>query len=307
MAIGRLRLKKHGYDFPPYRPPSEAESLLLRVTQGCTWNKCTFCSMYKDITFERRSLAEIKTDIHYARELYREMTKTVFIADSNSLVIKAGDMFEILDTLYGSFPNIERITSYARAKTLLKKSFDELKFIRDAGLTRLHVGLETGSGKLLEKIRKGITPDEFAEACIKVKDAGFELSIYVLLGLGGEDMWEEHAIETAALLSRIDPHYIRVRTLQPQPGSEIYADMLEGRFNKALPETVLKEQKKILENADVSSCYLSDHLTNYLPVNGVLPKDRKKMLSIINECLTALENDPAVKDRFSRKYRIKKL
>jgi hypothetical protein len=120
-------------------------------------------------------------------------------------------------------------------------------------------------------------------------------------------MWEEHAIETAALLSRINPHYIRVRTLQPQPGSEIYDDMLEGRFNKALPETVLKEQKKILENADVSSNYLSDHLTNYLSVNGVLPKDRKKMLSIINECLTALENDPAVKDRFSRKDRIKKL
>jgi radical SAM superfamily enzyme YgiQ (UPF0313 family) len=274
MAIGRLRLKKHGYDFPPYRPPSEAESLLLRVTRGCPWNKCTFCSMYKDIAFEKRSLAEIKTDIYYARDLYREVTKTVFLADSNSLVIKADDMVEILDTLYGSFPNIERITSYARAKTLLKKSFDELKFIRDAGLTRLHVGLETGSGKLLEKIRKGITPDEFAEACFKVKDAGFEISIYVFLGLGGEDMWAEHATETAALLSRIDPHYIRVRMLQPHPGSEIYADMLEGRFNKALSRTVLKEQKKFLENTDVSSSYLSDHLTNYLPVNGVLPKDR---------------------------------
>jgi radical SAM superfamily enzyme YgiQ (UPF0313 family) len=307
MVIGRLRLKKHGYDFPPYRLPSEAESLLLRVTRGCPWNKCTFCSMYKDVAFERRSLAEIKTDIYYARDLYREVTKTVFLADSNSLVIKADDMVEILDTLYGSFPNIERITSYARAKTLLKKSFDELKFIRDAGLTRLHVGLETGSGKLLEKIRKGITPDEFAEACFKVKDAGFEISIYVFLGLGGEDMWAEHATETAALLSRIDPHYIRVRTLQPQPGSEIYADMLEGRFNKALSRTVLKEQKKFLENTDVSSSYLSDHLTNYLPVNGVLPKDRKIMLSTINESLTVLENDPAVKEKFSRKDRIKKL
>ncbi len=263
--------------------------------------------MYRDIPFERRPLAEIKRDIHYARDLYREETKTVFIADSNSLVMKADDMVAILGALYGSFPNIERITSYARAKTLLKKSFDDLKLIRDAGLTRLHVGLETGSGKLLEKIRKGITPDEFAEGCAKVKDAGFELSVYVLLGLGGEEMLEEHAIETAALLSRIDPHYIRVRTLQPQPGSEIYDDMLEGRFNKALPETILKEQKKFLENADVSSCYLSDHLTNYLPVNGVLPKDRKKMLSIISEGLTALENDPAVKESFSRKDRIKKL
>ena len=263
--------------------------------------------MYKDITFERRPLAEIKMDIHYARELYREVTKTVFIGDSNSLVIKADDMVEILGTLYESFSNIERITSYSRAKTLLKKSFNDLKSIRDSGLTRLHVGLETGSGKLLKKIQKGITPGEFADACAKVKDAGFELSLYVLLGLGGEDMWEEHAIETAELLSRIDPHYIRVRTLQPQPCSEIYTDMLEGRFNKALPETVLNEQKIILENVDVSSNYLSDHHTNYIPLNGVLPKDRKKMLFTINESLIAFQNDPAVQKKFSRIDRIKKL
>jgi len=263
--------------------------------------------MYKDITFERRSLDEIRADINFAQKLYREVTKTVFIADSNSLVIKADNMVEVLNTLYKSFPNIVRITSYARAKTLLKKPFDDLKSIRDAGLTRLHVGLETGSGKLLKKIKKGINPEEFAEACAKAKDAGFELSLYVLLGLGGEDMWEEHALETAALLSRIDPHYIRVRTLQPQPGSEIYTDMLKGHFNKALPETVLKEQKIILENADVLSNYLSDHLTNYIPLNGVLPKDRKKMISFINESFTALENDPAVKERFSRKDKIRNL
>ena len=263
--------------------------------------------MYKDIPFERRSLTEIKTDICHAQEIYREVTKTVFIADSNSMIIKSDSMVEILDTLYESFPDIERITSYARAKTLLKKSFGDLKSIRDSGLTRLHVGLETGSGTLLKKIQKGITPVEFLEACSKAKDAGFELSLYVLLGIGGEDMWKEHAIETAKLLSRIDPHYIRVRTLQPQPCSEIYNDMLAGRFNKALPETVLNEQKIILENADVSSKYLSDHLTNYIPINGVLPKDRKKMLFTINESLTAFKNDPAVQETFSRKDRIRKL
>jgi len=307
MAIGRLRLKKHGYDFPPYRPPSEAESLLLRVTRGCSWNKCTFCSMYKDIAFERRSLEDIKRDICSARELYGDLTKTVFIADSNSLVIKTESMVKILTSLYESFPNIERVTSYARAKTLFKKPFDELKCIRDSGLTRLHVGLETGSDLLLERIKKGVTSDEFAAACIKVKDAGFELSLYILLGLGGEEMWEEHAFETASLLSRIDPDYIRVRTLQPQPGSEIYDDMLAGRFKKASHETVLKEQRIIVEKAKVTSSYLSDHITNYLPVNGVFPKDRGEMLFIIDKSLTALETDPSVKQRFSRKDSINKL
>ncbi len=263
--------------------------------------------MYKDIRFERRPVEDIKRDISAARELYRDITTTVFIADSNSLVIKTDNMVEILSSLYDAFPNIERVTSYARAKTLFKKSFDDLKRIRDAGLTRLHVGLETGSDLLLKRIKKGVTADEFAEACMKVKDAGFELSLYVLIGLGGEDLWEEHAFETASLLSRIDPHYIRVRTLQPQPGSEIYADMLAGRFNKATHETALKEQRKIVEKADVNSCYLSDHITNYLSINGVFPKDREKMLSIIDNSLTALETDPSVKQKFSRKDGIKKL
>ncbi len=242
-----------------------------------------------------------------ARELYKDLTTTVFIADSNSLVIKTDDMVEILSSLYESFPNIERVTSYARAKTLFKKSFDDLKLIRDTGLTRLHVGLETGSDLLLKRIQKGVTADEFAEACVKVKDAGFELSLYILLGLGGEDLWEEHALETASLLSRIDPHYIRVRTLQPQPGSEIYADMLEGRFNKASHKTVLKEQRKIVEMAAVTSCYLSDHITNYLPVNGVFPKDRAKMLFMIDKGLAALKTDPSIQQKFSRKDRIEKL
>ena len=169
------------------------------------------------------------------------------------------------------------------------------------------MGLETGSGKLLKKIQKGITPEEFSESCAKAKDAGFEISLYVLLGLGGEDMWEEHAMETAAILNRINPHYIRVRTLQPQPCSEIFTDMKEGRFKKASPETVLNEQKKIIENAGFSSHYLSDHLTNYIPLNGVLPKDRQKMLSCINESLAALKDDPAVQERFYRKDRIRGL
>src|SRR4030043_2191770 len=154
MAIGRLRLKDRGYDFPPYRPPSEAYSLLLRVTRGCPWNKCLFCSMYKDIPFERRPIGEIKEDIEQAARLYGEAARSAFIGDSNSLVVKTEFLCEVLRFLYASFPHLDRVTSYARAKTIAKKDLDELKQLRKAGLVRLHVGLETGDAETLRVINK---------------------------------------------------------------------------------------------------------------------------------------------------------
>ena len=307
MAIGRLRLKKVSYDFPPYRPPSESGSLLLRVTRGCPWNKCRFCSMYRDVTFQRRPLDEIFQDILHAAEYYREDVKTVFIADSNSIIVKNADLIKILKGLNENFPQIERITSYARARTILKKSLKDLRDLRDAGLTRLHVGLESGSPNILEKIRKGITPEEFIDAGVKAKDAGFELSVYVLLGIGGQDDWKEHAVETARVLNRVDPHFIRVRTFQPQPGSEIYNDMLSGVFRKASPQTVLSEQKLMIEKMDVSSEYLSDHITNYLPVNGRLPCDRDAMLQFLGKSLKQYPDDDSMQQRFARKERLKRL
>jgi radical SAM superfamily enzyme YgiQ (UPF0313 family) len=307
MAMGRLILKNEGFDFPPYRPPSEAGSLLLRVTRGCTWNKCTFCSMYKNIPFERRPLGKIKNDIISAAKYFKDTANTVFIADSNSLVIKTDSFLEILKQLNESFPHIERITSYARASTLQKKTLKDLKKLRASGLTRLHVGLETGNAALLKRIRKGIAPDEFAAAGIKAKQAGFELSLYVLLGIGGEDNWMEHARDTALLLNRVDPHFIRMRTIQPQPGSKLFDEMHSSTFKKASPETVLIEQRTIVENLNVTSHYLSDHITNYIPVNGKLPDDKAAMLKVINNCLDHLDGDPAIKKSFFRKDHITRL
>ncbi len=307
MAIGRLRLKPLSYDFPPWRPPNEANSLLLRVTRGCTWNRCTFCSMYKHFTFERRPLEEVKTDILTAASLYRAEVRTVFIGDSNSPAIKTADFVDILRELYASFPAIERVTSYARAKTLLKKPLDELKQLRQAGLTRLHVGLETGNAELLKKIKKGATPDEMVAGCRRAKDAGFELSLYVLLGLGGEALSEAHALDTAVALNRIDPHFIRVRTLQPQPGSEVYGAMAEGTFIKCSHKTVLREQRILVENLNVNSQYLSDHITNYIPVNGKLPGDKEAMLRTIDEHDVDLANNGLLQSRFARKDTLQSL
>jgi radical SAM superfamily enzyme YgiQ (UPF0313 family) len=292
MTIGRFGLRRRNYDFPPFRPPSEANSLLLRVTRGCPWNRCTFCSMYKGMKFEIRDLEEILGDIELAKDLDGDRVRTIFIGDSNSLVAKTEMLVKILNALFSSFPHIERVTSYARAKTIAKKPLEDLIKIYQAGLTRLHVGLETGDRDLLKEIEKGATPEEMIEGGRKAKKAGFEYSLYVLLGVGGEEKWEQHAKGTAEVLNQVDPHFIRVRTFIPQPNSPLYEAMVEGSFQPASPETILKETKLLLERLQVTSQFLSDHISNLLPLHGKLPEDKEKMIQMLEEALKELrEND----------------
>ncbi|HSB04032.1 MAG TPA: radical SAM protein [Thermodesulfobacteriota bacterium] len=303
MTIGRFGLRRRSYDFPPFRPPSEANSLLLRVTRGCPWNKCTFCSMYKSTQFEIRQVEEVLSDIELAKDLYGDGVRTVFIGDSNSLVVKTEVLVQILHSLYSAFPHIERVTSYARAKTLVKKPAEDLERIRQAGLTRLHVGLETGDRELLTEIDKGATPEEMIEGGKKAKKAGFEFSLYVLLGIGGEGKWEQHAKGSAEVLSRIDPHFIRVRTFISQPGSSLHDAMIEGRFQLASPETILKETKLLLEALQVTSQFLSDHISNLLPLHGKLPEKKGEMIQMIEGALRRLKEDTGLREEMeSRRH-----
>lgn len=307
MTLGRFALRRRSYDFPPFRPPSEANSLLLRVTRGCPWNRCTFCSMYKGTKFEIRDLGEILEDIEVAKELYGDRVRTVFIGDSNSLTVKTDMLIQVLNSLYGSFPNLERVTSYARAKTLAKKPLEDLGKIRQAGLTRLHVGLETGDRELLKEIDKGATPEEMVEAGRKSKKAGFEYSLYVLLGIGGEEKWESHAKGTAEVLNQIDPHFIRVRTFIPQPNSPLYEAMQEGSFQPPSPETILKETKLLLEGLQVTSQFLSDHISNLLPLHGKLPEDKGRMIQVIDEVLQELREDDRLREEMEMRRRLTNL
>jgi len=307
MTLGRFGLRRKEYDFPPYRPPSEAESLLLRVTRGCPWNKCTFCSMYKTTKFEIRDLEEIEGDVELAKELYSERVRTVFIGDSNSLVVKTDLLVAVLNSLYAAFPKVERVTSYARAKTLAKKSIDDLKRLREAGLTRLHVGLETGDRDLLKEIAKGATPEEMVEAGRKAKAAGFEYSLYVLLGIGGQEKWQEHARGTAEVLNQIDPHFIRVRTFLPQPGSRLYEDMIAGCFQTPSPETILRETKLLLEGLRVTSQFLSDHISNLLPLHGKLPEEKEKMIRMIEDALTRFKDDAGLREEMEMRRQLTNL
>ncbi len=307
MTIGRFGLRRRDYDFPPFRPPSEANSLLLRVTRGCPWNRCTFCSMYKGLKFEIRKIEEILEDIESASDLYGDRVRTIFIGDSNSLVAKTEMLVKILNTLLSSFPHIERVTSYARAKTIAKKPLEDLIKIRQAGLTRLHVGLETGDRELLKEIEKGATPEEMVEAGRKAKEAGFEYSLYVLLGIGGEEKWERHARGTAEVLNQINPHFIRVRTFVPQPNSAFYGAMMEGRFQPASPETILKETKLLLEGLHVTSEFLSDHISNLLPLHGKLPEDQEKMIQMTGEALKELGENNSLREEMEMRRHLTNL
>ncbi|OGP53324.1 MAG: hypothetical protein A2162_09625 [Deltaproteobacteria bacterium RBG_13_52_11b] len=307
MTLGRFGLRRKDYDFPPYRPPSEADSLLLRVTRGCPWNRCTFCSMYKTVKFEIRDLEEIQSDIETARDLYGDRVRTVFIGDSNSLVIKTEALTRVLDRFSSSFPNIERVTSYARAKTLSKKPMEDLEKIRKAGLNRLHVGLETGDRELLKEIEKGATPEEMIEAGKRAIKAGFEYSLYVLLGIGGEERWERHAKGTAEVLNQIDPHFIRVRTFVPQPGSPLSEAAAQGRFKQSSVEALLGETKLLLQELRVTSQFLSDHISNLIPLHGKLPDDKEQMIREVDDALCALKENGSLKEEMEMRRRLTNL
>ncbi|UCC38176.1 MAG: radical SAM protein [Candidatus Aminicenantes bacterium] len=293
-----------GYDFPPFRPPNEAESALIRITRGCPWNKCEFCSMYKSLKFELKPQEEIHDDIRKARQIYRD-ADSIFLGDSDNLVHK--DLAEIVSCIRKTFPEARRITAYARAKTILRKKMEFLTTVRKAGLNRLHFGLESGDAVVLENLCKGATPEEMKEAGRKAKKAGFEVSFYVISGAGGKERWKEHAINSARVLNEIEPDYIRLRTLTIQHGTPMKEKQKNGIFIITPPLERLKEVKLFVEELDLEGCYLaSDHLTNYLwagggiiyrGVEGNLPGDKKEMLETLSRAIEFVEStDLEVKD-----------
>ena len=281
------------YELPPIRPPSEAYSLLVRVTRNCPWSKCAFCYAlpYNREKFRLRELKDIKEDIlamksiaekavKWAKEnncenriqqiamhipwLTNEGVKTAFIGDADSLIMKTDSLAEIIEFLYQEFPTLERVTSYARARTILRKSLDELRRLQQAGLSRVHLGLETGDDELLRCVNKGVTAIEMIEAGRKIKKAGISLSEYVILGLGGKARWREHAEETARVLNAIDPDFIRLRTLVVLPSTPLWEMMEKGKFQPLSPEQLLREERLLIELLKVNSEFVSDHISNYL-------------------------------------------
>jgi radical SAM superfamily enzyme YgiQ (UPF0313 family) len=222
--------------------------------------------------------------------------KNVFLQDANSLVLGISPLVEILGYLKGKFPFIERITTYARAKTVSKKTVEELQALWDAGLSRIHIGLETGYDPLLQYIKKGVTAQEHIDAGKRVKASGISLSEYVILGLGGKGMWKEHAIETAKVLNQINPDFIRVRTLKVLKIMPLYKKLERGDFILLNDDEIVTEERLLIEGLDgITSFFASDHILNLLEeVEGKFPEDKRKMLGVIDRYLALPPNEKAI-------------
>ncbi len=305
----------------PIRPPSEARSLLIRVTRNCPWNRCKFCHIYKGKKFELRPVEEIKQEILAIKAIRDRIKETAwkagygdrveeaaatilnnppnetyfnialwlyyggtsaFLQDANTLIMRTAELVEVIKFLKQTLPSITRVTSYGRSQTAAKKRVEELKQLHQAGLSRLHIGLESGYDPLLEYMDKGVTAAEHIKGGRNIVESGVSLCEYVLLGLGGKKMWREHATETAKVLNQIDPDYIRVRTLTIKPGMPLYDEVKKGNFVRANDEKILAEEKLLIENLDCNSYFISDHITNLLQeIEGKLPQDKDRMLNII--------------------------
>jgi biotin synthase-like enzyme len=312
----------------PIRPPSEARSLLIRVTRNCPWNRCEFCPVYKGARFSRRSVEEIKADIDTVKEMvatlkrmswqggfgggihralvqavlqderYSESFRSValwlyyggesaFLQDANSLVMKTPSLAEVVSHLKQSFPGLKRITSYARSSTLARKSVEELRELKAAGLNRIHVGLESGSDKVLAYVNKGVTARQQIEGGQRVVEAGIELSEYVMPGLGGRSLSREHAVESARVLNAINPDFIRLRSLALPAGTGLRAKWERGEFERPTDEEMVHEVRLFIEHLDGIRSYLaSDHILNLLEeVEGRLPDDKPLLLGVIDRYL----------------------
>lgn len=279
------------YEGTVYRPPSEANSLLIQATIGCPHNKCTFCSMYKGSKFRLRPVEEIKEDLAAARNYYGDFITSIFFPDGNTIIMKTEQLLEIFNFARELFPHLKRITVYGSARYINKKSEADLIRLREAGLTRVHTGMESGDDETLRRINKGTTAEDIIAAGLKLKTAGIQTSEYYLAGIGGIERTREHAINSARALSAFSPDFIRIRTFVPVPNTPLYEDYLRGDFKLLTPHQTLREIRLLVENLECdNSMVLSDHVSNYWDVCGIIPDDREKMLAGIDEALTYDEN-----------------
>ena len=323
------------FELGPIRPPSEAYSVLLRVTRNCPWNKCAFCPVYKSGRFSLRSVDEIKADIdsmyyivqqvgsrayvnnstgyineeiveklvsedninpHYLQQMLFWMhygMRSLFLQDADSMVLKPADLVEILNYIRLKFPTIERITCYTRSKTLVARSPEDLKAILNAGLNRIHIGMESGSDNVLKLINKGVTADEQISSGKKVIDAGFELSEYYMPGLGGRQYAEENAYETARVLNAVNPSFIRIRTTTPVPGTPLHEMMLRGDWDPMTEKEKVQEIHNMISSLEGVTSYIqSDHMMNLIEdANGKMPGNREAILAPLERFLRMDQED----------------
>lgn len=275
------------YKEPLYRPPSEAYSLIFQITLGCSFNQCSFCSMYRSKTFSEQPLEKTLADIERAAR-FMPSTRRVFLADGDALVRSTEDLLTILEALYRQFPALQRVSSYALPNNLIRKSQDELQQLRQAGLSLLYYGIESGSAEILKRITKGATPERMREGLDKAHAAGMQVSATVVLGLGGQQLWQEHIDGTVALVNQLQLDFLSTLqlTLEHTVRDEFY-EKFERRGSAFIPQNdagILEEQYRLIEGLNPASpvVFRSNHASNALPLKGNLPQDRDRILAMLD-------------------------
>ena len=325
----------YSFEMGPIRPPSESESILIRLTRNCPWNKCVFCPVYKNKKYSKRSVEEIKADIDaiyfitckihekisskganisVSGELMKKITdennldysmvrqvafwmnfgmKSVFLQDADSLVLKTDHIVEVLDYIKLKIPTVERITTYARSRTVSSKGLNDLKKLRNSGLNRIHMGMETGSDEVLKLVDKGTTFQDQVTAGKNAKLAGFEISEYYMPGLGGKNLIKDNALQSAKVINIVNPDFVRIRSTVPMPGTPLGEMLNNGSWIPSTEVEKIEELKLFIENLEgIDSLLMSDHVMNLLEeVNGQFPDDKEQMLEIIDKFLNMGKND----------------
>ncbi|MBS3796092.1 MAG: radical SAM protein [Candidatus Thorarchaeota archaeon] len=275
------------YEGSIWRPPSEAKSLILQATVGCSHNACIFCVSYKNKRYRVRGESGIRKDLNRLSDRVKKRANRVFLADGNALAMDTAEMVNILNLLNEDLPNLERVGTYAYAGDVEDKTVDDLRRLQESGLGIVYLGLETGDDELLKWARKGVTNEENIQACKKIRAAGIPLSLTIILGLGGLEKSEQHAKATAEALNQIDPEYVGALTLMTPPGTPIHRMVQNEEFQPMKPFEILKELKILVENLELTECiFRTNHASNYLSLGGTLNSDKQDILKTLNQALT---------------------
>jgi len=273
------------YEGMIFRPPSEANSLILQVTVGCSYNRCTFCGAYREKSFRVKSFDEVKNDIDEV-SLYGTPIPRVFLADGDALILPEKELVQILDYLKLKLNGLERIGTYANAREILKKDREELQHLKELGLGMIYLGLESGDPKVLQRIKKNATVDQMIHAAAKVREAGILLSVTVLLGIGGVEGSQRHAEDTGTVLSKMDPDFVGALSLMVVPGTPIERELQTGQWALPTPFGLIEELQTMITHCEFSHCFFaSNHASNYLPLKIQMPEQKEEALRRIREVL----------------------
>ncbi len=280
------------YEGMIFRPPSEAESLILQVTVGCSYNRCTFCGAYQGKSFRIKRFEEVKEDIDEVSP-YGAKIRRIFLADGDALILPQQELFRILNYLKEKIGGLERVGIYANARDILQKEPEELKALKAAGIGIIYLGLESGNREVLKRIKKNATIDQMIVAANRVRESGILLSVTVILGLGGVERSKAHAEETGKVLSEMDPDYVGALSLMIVPGTPIEKEIETGQLILPTPFGLIEELEIMIQNCHFTDCFFaSNHASNYLPLRIRMPQEKEEALQRIREVLK--KKDPAL-------------